>query len=132
MISELKKILRNNAAESWAYPHIERLLKRLTEPKLLIEPVANTSGDDSFKIQSGRLPTFPFDDDFIYACNYQESKIALFNRKTKTIEWVQPLDTQNGAIIIDMKVDGSRWMIWDYGNNLHIMSGQSSGIIAKL
>ncbi|MBX3254497.1 MAG: PQQ-like beta-propeller repeat protein [Chitinophagaceae bacterium] len=89
------------------------------KPALTIEPVL-TIGEEGFVVQGGASPVFPFDEDYIYTCDFQESKIGLFNRKTKEIEWVHKLDTEKGAIITKMEVVNTNWFVLDYSKKLHV------------
>ncbi|MBY0349152.1 MAG: hypothetical protein K2W79_12905 [Hydrotalea flava] len=91
------------------------------KPELTISKVKNTTGIP-FVIDGNPCPIWPFDDEFIYVCNYRDYKIALFNRKTKQIEWVHEIEVEppKRSFIIKMEVQGNRWYILDNSKTLYV------------
>ena len=91
------------------------------EPNLTISNVENTTGQP-FIIDGNPCPVWPFDDKYIYVCNYRDYKMALFNRKTKKIEWVHEMEVEPSkrSFIIKMEVYGNRWYILDNSKTLFI------------
>jgi hypothetical protein len=89
------------------------------EPEVVIEKIENTTGA-LFSIDGGPSPIFPFDDEFIYTCNFRDRKIALFNRDSKKIEWVHEIGEGEGSFITKMEVKNNRWYIQDYSQTLRV------------
>jgi hypothetical protein len=87
--------------------------------EVLITKVENATGIP-FIIGDG--PAWSFDDEFVYLCNYRDYKIALFNRKTKKIEWVHQIevDPTRKSHIVKMEVQGNHWYIMDYSKTLFV------------
>lgn len=80
-----------------------------------------------FTIDGNPCPLWPFDDEYIYVCNYQDYKIALFNRKNKTIKWVYQLEVEPSkrSFIEKMEVWGKFWYILDNSKTLYILEQEN-------
>ena len=65
---------------------------------------------------------WPFDNDYIYLCNYRDYKLALFNRMAKQIDWVHQMevDPAKKTFIIKMEVHGNRWYVLDNSKTLYV------------
>ena len=92
-----------------------------SHPQLVVSEIKNIT-DIPFKIDGNPCPIWPFDDEYVYLCNYRDYKLALFNRKTKQIDWVHQMeiDSVNRSFIIKMKVQGTRWYVLDNSKTLHV------------
>lgn len=92
-----------------------------SHPQLFVSEIENTS-DIPFKIDGTPCPIWPFDDDYIYVCNYRDYKLALFNRKTKQIDWVHQMevDPAKKSFITKMEVHGNRWYVLDNSKTLYV------------
>jgi hypothetical protein len=90
------------------------------QPQLIISEVENTASIP-FKIDGNPCPIWPFDEEFVYLCNYRERKLALFERSSKKIIWVHEMEFQpNASFIIKMEVQGNRWYVLDNSKTLYV------------
>lgn len=86
----------------------------------------NTFGD--FNADGGAIGyAWPFDDDYIYLCDYRNYKLALFNRSTKEIVWVHKMevDPAKKTFIVKMEVHGNRWYVLDNSKTLYVYERES-------
>lgn len=91
-------------------------------PQLKITQLPNDNLE-LFYMEGGAIGyAWPFDDEYIYVCNYRNYKLALFNRKTKQIDWVHQMDieTAKKSFIIKMEVQGNRWYVLDNSKTLYV------------
>jgi outer membrane protein assembly factor BamB len=83
----------------------------------------NASKFGNSHIEGGAIGySWPFDNEYIYVCNYRDYKIALFSRNTKNIEWVHEIevDSSKKSFIIKMEIQGNRWYILDNSKTLFV------------
>ena len=62
-------------------------------PQLVISKVENAT-QMPFVIDGNPCPIWPFDDEYIYVCNYRDCILALFGRNKKRIEWVVQMEME--------------------------------------
>ena len=114
------KLFQSNSSGAPVFYHEIDL--ESAELQLKIEQIS-FANPDSFYMAGGAIGfRWPFDSDYIYLCNYRDYQIALFDRRTKKIEWVHEMevDEKNKSFIIKMKVQGNRWYILDYSKTLYV------------
>lgn len=92
-----------------------------TMPELAISKVDNIT-NRPFTIDGNPCPLWPFDDDYMYVCNYRDYKLALFNRKTKKIDWIHQMeaDSVKKSFIIKMEVRENYWYVLDNSKTLYV------------